>query len=77
MKNKIQIKQDAIELIGILLKEITKENDSHKLKISSLEKENEELLSKNNSLEKTNDEMLNSKSWKLTKPLRAFINLFR
>ena len=55
---------------------ITKENDSHKLKISSLEKENEELLSKNNSLEKTNDEMLNSKSWKLTKPLRAFINLF-
>jgi 3-deoxy-7-phosphoheptulonate synthase len=56
---------------------ITKENDSHKLKISSLEKENEELLSKNNSLEKTNDEMLNSKSWKLTKPLRAFINLFR
>ena len=42
-----------------------------------LTKENKELLSKIDSLEKTNSEVLNSKSWKLTKPLRAFFNLFK
>ncbi len=43
----------------------------------SLTKQNRALLSKIDSLQKTNNEVMNSKSWKLTKPLRTFRNLLR
>lgn len=44
-------------------------------KVKSLQKKNKKLKSENSSLKKLNDSMLNSRSWKLTKPLRKIMQV--
>ena len=51
---------------------LTKENDKIKKKNKKLEKNNEKLKKQNKKLKKENKSLLNSKSWKLTEPLRKF-----
>ena len=70
-----------------LKKEITNlkaKNKSLKKKYNSLKKKNKSLKKKYNSLKqkdkelnKLNESLLSSKSWKITQPLRTFMNLFR
>lgn len=48
-----------------------------KNKLNRLEKDNEHLKKKISNLNKSNDQIFSSRSWKITKPLRAFTNLFR
>ena len=51
---------------------LKKRNKKLKKEISDLKSKNNDLSKKNDELNKLNDEILNSKSWKITKPLRSF-----
>ena len=51
---------------------LTKDNEKLKKKNKKLEKNNKKLKKQNKMLKKENKSLLNSKSWKLTEPLRKF-----
>jgi len=82
-KNKYELEEKNEELYQVIneknkqLKEIDKYNYEDKDIISTLIMENEEIKKENKSLKEKNkqlqdykEEMINSRSWKITKPLR-------
>ena len=56
---------------------LNKELKSLKKKNKKLKKDNNKLKKEIKKLNKLNESLLSSNSWKLTKPLRAFMNFFR
>lgn len=56
---------------------LNKEKNQILIENEKLSKRNEELIEINENLENINKEHLNSKSWKITKPLRAFNKIFK
>ena len=56
---------------------LLKENSNLKSRINKLESKNKKLIKEINSFKKENELILNSSSWKITKPLRNFKNIFK
>ena len=58
-------------------KNLKKQVNSIKKKNNKLTKQNKKLNKEINDLNELNESLLSSKSWKITKPFRAFMNFFR
>ena len=75
-RNKYELEEKNEELYQVIneknkqLKEFEKDSTDEKNTISDLIEENKSLKEENRQLEKYKNEMINSKSWKITKPLR-------
>ena len=57
--------------------ELTIENHELRLKNKDLKKKNSNLKKEIKSIKTFNEQILNSNSWKITKPFRKFVNIFR